>query len=300
MPDTLRPRRSALYVPGSNSRALEKAQTLDADVVILDLEDAVPADAKDAARDAVASLVAARSFGHREVVIRVNGLETLWVARDIAAAVACRPDAVLIPKLSKIEDLRRARAALAAAQAAASIKLWAMIETPLAVLNARDIAAIAAMPGAPVGAFVMGLNDLAVEIGVRPKPGRAALLAHLAQPLAAARAHGLAILDGTYNSLEDWEGFHAECEQGRDLGFDGKTLIHPRQVPIANQVFGPAPDEILWAQKVIAAFAERDNAGKNVIVLDGRMIERLHERQARRVLDRQKAIEAAAAIVPPD
>lgn len=291
MPDKFRPRRSALYVPGSNDRALAKAQTLDADVVILDLEDSVVAEAKDAARDAVAALVAERAFGRREVVIRVNALETLWVARDIAAVVAARPDAMLVPKLSKIEDVRRARAALAAAQAAPEIRLWAMIETPLAVINAPQLAAIAAMPGAPLAAFVLGLNDLAAETGVRLKPGRATILPHLATPLAAARGHGLAILDGTFNALDDGQGFRAECEQGRDLGFDGKTLIHPSQVPIANEIFGPSPEEVAWAKKVIAAFALRENAAKNVIVIDGQMTERLHERQARRLLDLAKAIE---------
>jgi citrate lyase subunit beta/citryl-CoA lyase len=292
MPDSLRPRRSALYVPGSNAHALDKARSIAADVLILDLEDSVMPEAKEAAREAVAASVASRAFGDREVVIRVNGLETLWASRDIASVVASRPDAILVPKLSKIEDVRRVRSALGAAQASPDIQLWAMIETPLAILNAREIAAIAGMPGAPIACLVLGTNDLAAALGLRMRTGRAALLPHLVQPLAAARAHGLAILDGTFNGLDDWEGFHAECEEGRELGMDGKTLIHPRQVPIANQIFGPSEDEIRWARKVIEAFGLRENGGKAVIALDGQMVERLHERQAKRLLDMAKAIEA--------
>jgi citrate lyase subunit beta/citryl-CoA lyase len=294
MPASPRPRRSALYIPGSNARALDKGRTVAADVLILDLEDAVASDAKEIARASVGAAVGTRAYGRREVVIRVNGLETPWIARDIAAAVNARPDAVLIPKLSRIEDIRRARAALTAAQAGPDVSLWAMIETPLAVLNVAALAALAAGPGIPITCLVIGTNDLTRETGARLQPGRAAVLPWLAQCVLAARAYGLAVLDGTFNDLTNWEGFSAECEQGRDLGMDGKTLIHPRQVQIANEVFSPSPEEVEWAGKVIAAFERPENASKGVIAVDGQMVERLHEQMARRV------IETVTAILPPD
>jgi citrate lyase subunit beta/citryl-CoA lyase len=294
MPANTRPRRSALYVPGSNTRALDKGRQIATDVLILDLEDAVAPEAKDSARATVAAAVGAHAYGRREVVIRVNGLDTTWIARDIAAAVAARPDAVLVPKLSRIEDLRRARAALAAAQAPPGLALWAMIETPQAVLNVAAIAAMAGGAGVPLTCLVVGTNDLARETGVRIKPGRAALVPWLSACVLAARAHGLAVLDGTYNQMTDWEGFHAECEQGRDLGMDGKTLIHPRQVPIANEVFSPSAEEIEWAEKVVAAFSHPENANKAVIAVEGQMVERMHLLMAARVL------ETATAILPPE
>jgi citrate lyase subunit beta/citryl-CoA lyase len=283
-----------LYIPGSNARALDKGRTVAADVLILDLEDAVPAEQKEIARASVGAAVGTRAYGRREVVIRVNGLESPWIARDIAAAVACQPDAVLIPKLSRIEDIRRARAALAAAQAGSDLALWAMIETPLAVLNVAAIAALAEGPGVPVECLVVGTNDLARETGVRLKGARTGVLPWLSQCVLAARAYGLAVLDGTFNDLNDWEGFHAECEQGRDLGMDGKTLIHPRQVPMANEVFSPSAEEVAWAEKVLAAFNKPENATKAVIAVEGQMVERLHEQMAHRV------IETATAILPPE
>jgi len=285
-----RPRRSALYIPGSNARALDKGRSIAADVLILDLEDAVGVAAKETARVSVAAAIGARAYGRREIVVRVNGLESPWIARDIAAAVTARPDAVLIPKLSRVEDIRRARAALAEP----GLALWAMIETPLAVLNVAQIAAIAAGPGAPLACLVMGTNDLARETGAVLKPGRLGMVTWLSQCVLAARAFGLAILDGTYNDLNDWQGFSTECEQGRELGMDGKTLIHPRQVPIANEIFAPTADEVAWAEKIIAAFARPENANKAVIAVDGQMVERLHERMAERV------IETATAILPPE
>ncbi|HZP21098.1 MAG TPA: CoA ester lyase [Bauldia sp.] len=294
MPATTRARRSALYVPGSNTRALDKGRTIAADVLILDLEDAVAPAAKETARGAVATAASARAYGRREVVIRVNGLDTPWIARDIAAAVASRPDAILIPKLSRIEDLRRARAALTAAQAAPGLTLWAMIETPQAVLNVAHIAELAKGPGAPLTCLVVGTNDLARDTGVRLKPGRLALLPWLSAVVLAARANGLSVLDGTFNQLNDWEGFHAECEQGRDLGMDGKTLIHPRQVPIANEIFSPSTAEIEWAEKVVAAFARPENAGKAVIAVEGQMVERLH------LIVAARTIETATAILPAE
>jgi len=295
MPASMRPRRSALYVPGSNERALDKARSVAADVLILDLEDSVAPDRKDAARDAVAAAVPGLTHGRREIVVRVNGLDTPWVARDIAAMVAARPDAVLVPKLSRTDDIRRARSALGAAQAPKDMHLWAMIETPAAIINAAAMGAIAAMPAPAVACYVIGTNDLAAEIGARILPGRAALAPHLAQAVIAARAHNLAVLDGTFNDLLDEKSFRAECVEGRDLGMDGKTLIHPAQVSIANQVFAPSADEIAWARRVIEAFAEPDNTGKGVIKLGSRMVERLHERQARRTLELAKTIATMAA-----
>jgi citrate lyase subunit beta / citryl-CoA lyase len=290
-----RPRRSALYIPGSNARALDKGRSVAADVLILDLEDAVSFEAKEMARAAVAAAVGVRAYGKREVVVRVNGLDTPWIARDIAAIVAAMPDAVLIPKISKPEDIRRARAALHAAQAPEGLALWAMIETSLAVLNAGAIAATAnSNSGVPLEALVVGTNDLIRETGMRYVPGRFNLVPALAQTVLAARAHGIAVLDGTFNELNQWDAFRSECKQGRDLGMDGKTLIHPRQVATANDVFAPSADEVIWAEKVLAAFARPENAARAVISVEGRMVERLHERMALRV------IETATAILPDD
>jgi len=290
-----RPRRSALYIPGSNARALDKGRSVAADVLILDLEDAVSVEAKEMARAAVAAAVSVHAYGKREVVVRVNGLDTPWIARDIAAIVAAMPDAVLIPKISRPEDIRRARAALHAAQAPEGLALWAMIETPLAVLNAGAIAATAnSSTGVPLEALVVGTNDLVRETGMRYVPGRFNLVPALAQTVLAARAHGVAVLDGTFNELNKWDAFRAECQQGRDLGMDGKTLIHPRQIAIANDVFAPSADEVIWAEKVLAAFARPENATRAVISVEGRMVERLHERMALRV------IETATAILPDE
>jgi citrate lyase subunit beta/citryl-CoA lyase len=285
MPESLRPRRSALYIPGSNYRGLDKGRSIAADVLILDLEDAVLPEQKRDARAAVAAAVGVHAYGRREVVVRVNGLDTPWIASDIAAVASSRPDAVLIPKVSRVDDIRRARAALSAAQAPRELALWVMIETPLGVLNAQAIAANALGPGAQITAMVIGTNDLSKETGTRIQPGRALMLPYLVQVLAAGRAFGIAVLDGTHIDLDDMDGFRAECEQGRDLGMDGKTLIHPKQVPIANEVFAPSPEDIVWARKVIAAFRAPENIDKAVIMAGGRMLERLHERMARRILD---------------
>jgi citrate lyase subunit beta/citryl-CoA lyase len=290
-----RPRRSALYIPGSNARALDKGRSIAADVLILDLEDAVSVEAKDMARAAVAAAVNVHAYGKREVVVRVNGLDTPWIARDIAAIVAAMPDAVLIPKISRPEDVRRARAALSAAQAPENLALWAMVETPLAVLNVAAIAAAGvASSGVSLAALVIGSNDLMRETGMRAVAGRAPLAPALVQTVLAARAYGLAVLDGTFNDLNNWDGFRAECQQGRDFGMDGKTLIHPRQVPIANEVFAPTAEEVAWAEKVLAAFAKPENLHRGVISVEGRMVERLHERMAQRV------IETATAILPDE
>ena len=300
MPADVRPRRSALFIPGDNERALDKGRTIPADVLILDLEDSVAPDRKDDARDAVAAAVGSLATGRREIVVRINGLDTPWIARDVAAMAAARPDAILMPKLSRTDDVRRVRAALAAAHAPRSINLWAMIETPAAVLNASAMGAIAAMPAPAITCYVVGTNDLAADLHATIRRGRAALLPHLAQVVVAARAHGLGVLDGTFNELGDQEALAEECLQGRDLGMDGKTVIHPSQVTVANAVFGPSRQDVAWSRKVIEAFAAAENAGKGVIRMEGRMVERLHERTARQTLALADAIAAMESEIAGD
>jgi len=292
---TIRPRRSVLYMPGSNARALEKAKTLATDAVILDLEDSVAPDAKLVAREQVAAIVKGGGFGSREVVVRVNGLAGPWGRDDLAAAVAVAPDAILIPKVSKAEDVFEAVAELDRLGAPESVKIWAMFETPLAVLNARDIAAAASVPaGRRLTVFVLGTNDLAKETRARFVPGRTTMLPWLTTAIAAGRAFGLDVIDGVYNNLSDAEGFAAECAQGRDLGMDGKTLIHPNQLEVANATFSPSEAEVEAARKILAAFALPENASKGVISLDGRMVERLHAEMAERVVAIADAIAAKA------
>lgn len=291
---TIRPRRSALYMPGSNARALEKARGLPADVLLLDLEDAVAPDVKEEARARVFEAVRAGGFGHREVVIRINGLDTPWGEEDLKAAAAARPAAILVPKVSAPEDLGRVGARLDAQGAPHTIAVWAMIETPAAILHVAAIATAARDPLTRLSCFVMGTNDLAKETRARLVPGRAGMLPWLMQALAAARAEGLDILDGVYNTLDDEAGFEAECAQGAELGFDGKTLIHPRQVEAANRVFAPDDEEIARARRIIAAFEAPENAAKGAISLDGRMVERLHAEMARRTVALADAIAARA------
>lgn len=288
----IRPRRSALYMPGSNARALEKARSLPADVVILDLEDAVAPDAKETARAQVSAAVSAGGFGPREVVVRVNGLDTPWGEEDLAAAVACVPDAILLPKVSTPAVLATVGRRLATAGAPHKIRIWAMVETPLAILNIAQIAAATADQATRLECFVMGTNDLAKETGARLVPGRAPMLPWLATSLAAARAHGLSILDGVYNNLSDADGFAAECAEGRDMGFDGKTLIHPGQIAAANAAFAPDEAEVARARAIIATFDAPENAGKGAVNLDGRMVERLHAEMARRTVSLAEAIAA--------
>ncbi len=286
-----RPRRSVLYMPGANERALEKAKTLAADCLIFDLEDSVAPDAKEAARARVAAAVGAGGYGPREVIIRVNGHGTEWSADDFAAIAAAAPDAILVPKVSTAADVAAAHQALAAAGAADGTALWAMMETPLAMLNARDIAATAIAPASRLAALVMGTNDLAKETGADPGAGRFAMLAWLSMCVAAAKAYGLAIIDGVYNDFRDEEGLEAECRQGRVLGMDGKTLIHPNQLAPCNAIFAPPAAELEWARKILAAFDQPENAAKGVISVDGRMVERLHAAMARRTVAIAEAIE---------
>ena len=282
MTTSLRPRRSVLYMPASNARALEKAKTLDVDGVILDLEDAVAPEAKAEAREMACATVKAGGFGKREVIIRVNGLDTDWGHADVVAAAQAGADALLFPKISTAAALHACEEALRSAQAPATLKLWVMIETPLALFHLHEIAACA--QSTRLNCFVLGTNDLAKETRARLIPGRAPMLPWLMQTLAAARLYGLDVLDGVYNNLKDENGFIAECEQGRDMGMDGKTLIHPAQIAPANQIFAPSDEEIAQARKIVAAFDLPDNHNKGVIPLDGRMVERMHADMGRRVL----------------
>ncbi len=279
-----RPRRSVLYMPGSNPRAIAKARILRADGIILDLEDSVAPDAKPVARDAVAAAVREGGFGRREVIIRINGMGTPWGRADLLAAAAAEPDAILLPKIDGPGSVMQVAREMREAGASERIRLWAMIETPMAVLHAGSIAAVAADPGSRLEVLVMGLNDLAKETRARFVPGRATMTAWLSLCVVAARAHGVDILDGVFNDIADLSGFEAECRQGRDLGLDGKTLIHPSQTALANAVFAPTPDEIGNAEAIVGAFNLAENAGKGVIQLDGRMVERLHADMARRTL----------------
>jgi citrate lyase subunit beta/citryl-CoA lyase len=289
---TIRPRRSALYMPGSNARALEKAREIAADALILDLEDAVAPDAKATARDQVCAAVKAGGYGRRELVIRTNGVDTAWFKDDLGAAVAANPDAILIPKVSTPETLQQIGALLDGLWAQPTLRVWAMIETPLAILDAEKIARAARDPRSRLSCFVMGTNDLAKETRARFVPGRAPMLPWLTSAMLAARAYGIDILDGVYNDIKNEDGFKAECEQGRDLGFDGKTLIHPAQVGTANAIFAPDEAELAQAKAIIAAFALPENQGKGAIQLGGRMVELLHAEMAKRVVALSEAIGA--------
>jgi len=287
----VRPRRSVLYMPGSNARAIDKARTLPVDAVILDLEDSVAPDAKATAREQVAAALTAGGFGGRETIVRINALDTSWWLDDINAVAKARPHAVLVPKVSTAGHLEDVAERLVDISADHRIRVWAMMETPLAMLNAREIAAAAQDVETRLAAFVMGTNDLAKESRARIVPGRAPMLPWLMNCVAAARAFGLDILDGVFNDLADQEGFARECAQGRDMGFDGKTLIHPNQIATCNAAFSPSEEEVAQARKIIAAFELPENSGKGAIQLDGRMVERLHAEMARRTV----AIHAAIA-----
>ncbi|MBT5553505.1 MAG: CoA ester lyase [Ilumatobacter sp.] len=286
MPD-LRPRRSVLYMPAANERAIEKAKAIPADAIIFDLEDAVAPDAKPAARAQAVAAVRSGEYGNRELTIRCNGLDTEWGASDIAAAGAASPSAVVIPKVDTVEQVDAVSAQLDAAGASESTLIWPMIETPTAMFNVRSIAA-----HPRVAVLVMGTNDLAKELRSPIVAGRHPLVPHLATALLAAREAGKVILDGVYNDVKDPDGFAAECRQGMEMGFDGKTLIHPSQVEPANDVWAPSADEVEYAQRVIAAFDEAVAEGKGVVTVDGRMIENLHVDSARRVLATSAAITA--------
>ena len=279
----IRPRRSALYMPGSNARALEKAKTLPADALIFDLEDAVAPDAKDAARDQAVAAVTAGGYGKREIAIRVNALTTPWGEADLRAVAGAGADAILIPKVETPGHLEAARSLLRREGIAPTQALWAMMETPLAILNAAAIAA--ASPGEfPLTVLVMGTNDLAKETRVPLGRGRLGMLSWLSTCIAAGHAYGIDVLDGVYNAIGDDDGLRAKLEQGLLLGMDGKTLIHPSQIGPCNEIFSPRAEEVEWARKLIAAFELPENSGKGVLNLDGHMVERLHADIARRMV----------------
>jgi citrate lyase subunit beta/citryl-CoA lyase len=280
----IRPRRSVLYMPGSNARALEKARGLKADALILDLEDAVAADAKDVARKQVCESVAAKGFGKREIVIRANALSTPWGRDDLKAAAACSPDAILFPKISSPEELKEIEDMLRGADN--SIAVWAMIETPRAFLNIEKIADF----GGRLACFVMGTNDIIKEIKGLHTPDRSNLAYALSLGVMAARAGGLAVLDGVYNDINNAEGFAEQCRQAKAYGFDGKTLIHPTQLDACNAVFAPTAQDVEGARKIIAAFEEPENRDKGAIKLDGKMVERLHADIARQTVAMADAI----------
>jgi citrate lyase subunit beta/citryl-CoA lyase len=287
----IRPRRSVLYMPGSNARAMEKAKSLPVDGVILDLEDAVAPDAKADARAQIAQAVKAGGFGHREVLIRTNAIDTPWFGDDFDAAVAARPDAILVPKISTPEQIDMIGQRLLDTRADHHVRLWAMIETPAAIFNIRALAAKATDSESRLTGFVIGTNDLAKETRARLVPGRAPMLGWLADCVLAAHSYGIDVLDGVYNNLSDADGFVAECVQGRDMGFDGKTLIHPNQIGPCNAVFSPSAEEAAQARKIIEAFDLPENKGKGVVQLDGRMVERMHADIARRTVAIAEAIE---------
>jgi citrate lyase subunit beta / citryl-CoA lyase len=291
----VRPRRSVLYMPGSNARALEKAKSIAADALILDLEDAVAPEAKETARRQVCEAVRGGGYGPRELVIRVNALDTPWGQADLEAAAAAAPDAVLLPKPGSGADITRATEALGKAGAPDRTRLWAMIETPLAILNLQEIAASAKKSGARLSCFVLGLNDLVKETRADLSDNRRPALYWLSAALTAARAYGLDVLDGVYNNFKDAEGYKRECAHGRRLGFDGKTLIHPDQVAVANEVFAPPAAEVAFARKIIAAFALPESKGKGVITVEGRMVELLHAEMAARTVAIAEAIERMRA-----
>jgi citrate lyase subunit beta/citryl-CoA lyase len=283
----LRPRRSVLYMPSSNERALDKAKTLPADAIIFDLEDAVAPDAKESARPMAVAAASSGEYGSKELTIRCNGLDTPWGTDDIAAAARSGASAVVIPKVASVEYVEQVSRLLDAAGAPGTMKIWPMIETPTAIFDVRHIAA-----HPRVAVLVMGTNDLARELRAALVPGRHPLVPHLATALAAAREAGKVILDGVYNDVKNLEGFRDECVQGAEMGFDGKTLIHPGQVDIANDVWAPSDADVEHARKVIAAFDEAVREGRGVITVDGRMIENLHVANAQRTLAVADAIAA--------
>jgi len=289
---TVRPRRSVLYMPGSNARALEKAKTLAADTLILDLEDAVAPSAKADARDQVCTAVKAGGYGQRELVIRINSLTSDWGMADLDAAIQAKPDAILVPKASTPFDIATVDKAMA--DASDTVRIWAMMETPLAMLNAREIASATSEHGR-FECMVMGTNDLAKETGAGLGGERVAMLPWLMTCVAAARAYGLAIVDGVYNDFRNEAGCVAECAQGRLIGMDGKTLIHPGQIAPANAAFAPSPEEVAAARDIIAAFGLPENAGLGAINLDGRMVELLHCEIARKTVAMSEAIAALEA-----
>jgi citrate lyase subunit beta/citryl-CoA lyase len=288
----IRPRRSLLFMPGSNPRALEKARTLPADGIILDLEDAVAPDAKAGAREQIAKTIAAGGFGQREVLIRTNGLDTPWWSDDLAMATKAAAHGILVPKISSVDDLATIASKLTEMGAPPSLRVWAMIETSFALLRIEELSAQARHAHMRLAGYVLGPNDIARETRIRMVPGRSTMLPFYTTCILAAHAYGLDILDGPYSDFSNAKGFAEECMQSRDMGFDGKTLIHPSQIEACNTVFTPPAEDVAQAQKILAAFERPENAGRGAIQLDGRMVERLHADMAKRTLALAEAIAA--------
>jgi citrate lyase subunit beta/citryl-CoA lyase len=291
----IRPRRSLLFMPGSNARALEKARSLPADGLILDLEDSVAPDAKAKAREQIAAAIAAKGFGRREILIRTNSIDTPWWNDDVAMAAKASPDAILVPKISSVGELNTVGERLGRIGADPSVKVWAMIETARAVLDAGELASASHNPDARLAGFVFGPNDISRETRIRMLPGRAAMVPMITHCVLAARANGIEILDGPYSDIANVDGFAAECAQARDLGFDGKTLIHPSHIDACNAIFTPPAEEVAEARKIVAAFERPENASRGAIQLDGRMVERLHAEIARRTIALADAIAAVGS-----
>ena len=287
MQKQIRPRRSMLYMPGANARALEKARELPADGLIFDLEDAVLPDAKAAARETIRAALRAGGYGGRELILRVNGLATEWGEDDLRLAATLPIDGVLLPKVDSGDEISRAERLLRRASAPDHVAIWAMMETPLGILQSAEIAAASGR----LAGLVMGTSDLVKDLRARHTPDRLPLAASLGLAVLAARANGLAIIDGVHLDLDDEAGFEAACRQGRDFGFDGKSLIHPKTIEAANRIFGPSADEIAAARRTIAGFEEARAAGKGVVLVDGRLVEQLHVDEARRVIALAGAIE---------
>jgi citrate lyase beta subunit len=291
MSQTVRPRRSVLYMPGANTRALEKARSLPADALIFDLEDAVAPEAKEAARTNVVLAAESRAYGKREIAIRCNGLGTPWGEADIEAIARSGADAILVPKVESAAQVTHVVSLLDTAGAPTDMAVWAMMETPKGMLRAEEIAG----SHPRLGLFVMGTNDLVKDMRARHTPMRLPMITALGIGMLAARAHGLAILDGVYNDIQDTAGFRAVCQQGLEMGFDGKTLIHPSQVEPCNEIFAPSAAELEMAGKIVAAFKAAQAEGKGVVTVDGRMIENLHVEQAERALALASAIKELQA-----
>jgi len=288
----IRPRRSLLFMPGSNTRALEKARILPADGIILDLEDSVAPEAKGLARDQIIRAIAAGGFGKREILIRTNALDTPWWSDDVKMAAKARPDGILVPKVSSVADIATIESCLREAHADSSMRLWAMIETARAVLHAEELAAASRDVAPRLAGFVFGPNDISRETRIRMQPGRAIMLPMITHCILAARAYGLEILDGPYSDFSSVDGFSQECTQARDLGFDGKTLIHPGQIEACNAIFTPPEEEVVQARRIIAAFERPENASRGAIQLDGQMVERLHAEMAQHTIAIADAIAA--------
>ena len=287
MPNSVRPRRSILYMPGSNSRALEKGRVLAADGLILDLEDSVAPDAKELARDQISRAISMGGYGRRELIVRVNEIKTPWGLDDLKAVATMGVDAILLPKVESAESIQQTEKIIATAGAPDDLNIWCMMETPLGMLHAEEIAH--ASP--KVEALVMGTSDLAKDLHCSHRPDRLAFLTSLGLCMLAARANSIAILDGVHLDLDDNKGFEASCQQGRDWGFDGKTLIHPKTIDVANKVFSPSIKDVDWSKKIISAHAEAVARGEGIVVVDGKLIENLHVTNAERLVILADAIE---------